>query len=87
MRIDSTMVGKSLNDLPVAPGPPRKSVSPLKQHPQRGCVEAAGARRVPRRVQHGQLDVPHGEHLAVGELAAGGSGWVWSHSTRSSGWR
>ena len=35
-RIDPTMVGKSLYERPVAPGPPRKRVSPLNTSPSVG---------------------------------------------------
>ena len=35
--IDSTIVGRSLKLRPVAPGPPRKSVSPVKTAPRSGA--------------------------------------------------
>ena len=52
-----TMVGKSLNDRPVAPGPPLNSVSPVKTTPSAGRVEAAGTGGVAGGVQHVQVDV------------------------------
>ena len=36
-RIDASRVGRSLNERPVAPGPPWKSVSPVKTHPRSGA--------------------------------------------------
>ena len=43
VRIDSTIVGWSLNDRPVAPGPPQNSVSPVKTVPRLRRVEAGAA--------------------------------------------
>jgi hypothetical protein len=68
------MVGKSLNERPVAPGPPLKRVSPEKRTPSVRHREAAGPGRVTRRVQHPHLDVADLQIVAVGQVVVGRGG-------------
>ena len=81
VRMLSMIVGKSLNDRPVAPGPPLNSVSPQNSTAAVGVVQAA-PRRACARACAAREAVPAGrELLAVGELAVGGrSGYTWPHS-------
>jgi hypothetical protein len=71
--IESMIVGKSLNDRPVAPGPPLKRVSPEKSTPSAGAWRQHAPGACPG-VCSVQLDVADGEGLTVGELSVGGSG-------------
>ena len=65
--IDSMIVSKLASSNVVLPGPPGKSVSPLKHDRVALEQEAGRARRVARRVDRAQAQVADLDHVVVGD--------------------
>ena len=73
LRIEATIVGKSENDRPVAPGPPAKRVSPVKTVRSAGACRHTAPGACPGVCSTVQVGAGDGEDLAVGQVAVRGA--------------
>ncbi|SHT57718.1 Uncharacterised protein [Mycobacteroides abscessus subsp. abscessus] len=83
--MDRRIVGKSENDLPVAPGPPWKSVSPENTARSSGAYQHTEPGECPGVCSACNSRPPTGNTISSSTARKSLSGWVIRHRTSSAG--